>query len=133
MKLNKVKTKMIGNIYANTRREPRGGGVTWYFSWYGDVPSLGVLFQTVTELWVSFSQVLNISRNYGCPFRGIFHNFQKYGPYFHSIYEIMSLKSTRIYGIMRTNFSGKLARPRQMIGSDTPRPREKRSYTSREL
>ena len=33
----------------------------------------------------------------------------------------MTLKSTRIYGIMGTNVSGKMARPRQMIGRDTPR------------
>ena len=73
----------------------------------------GYFFQTVTELWVSSSQVLNISR---CPFRGTFHNFQNYGPYFHAIYGIMTLESTRIYGIIGTNFSGKMARPRQMIG-----------------
>ena len=32
----------------------------------------------------------------------------------------MTLKSTRIYGIMGTNFSGKMARPCQKIGRDTP-------------
>ena len=32
----------------------------------------------------------------------------------------MTLKSTRIYGIMDTNFSGKIARPRKKIGRDTP-------------
>ena len=34
----------------------------------------------------------------------------------------MTLKSTRIYRIMGTKFSGKMARPRQMIGRDTPPP-----------
>ena len=36
-------------------------------------------FFNVTELWVSFSQILDISQNYGCPFQGIFHNFRNYG------------------------------------------------------
>ena len=40
----------------------------------------GYFFETVTELWVSFSQFLDISRNYGCPFQGIFDNFRNYGP-----------------------------------------------------
>ena len=57
---------------------------------------------------------------YGCPFQDIFQIFRNYGPDFHSIYGIMTLKSTRTYGIMGTNFSGKMARPRQMIGRDTP-------------
>ena len=34
----------------------------------------------------------------------------------------MTLKSTRIYGVMGTKFSGKMARPRQMIGRDIPPP-----------
>ena len=63
----------------------------------------GVFFQTVTELWVSFSQFSDISRNYGCPFQGIFYNFRNY---FHSICGIVALKSTRIYEIMRTIFFG---------------------------
>ena len=32
----------------------------------------------------------------------------------------MALKSTRIYGIMGTNFLGKMARPRHIIGWVTP-------------
>ena len=100
-----------------------GGGKLSTFHGTGTCHFLGVLFQTVTELWVSFSQFVDISRNYGCPFQGIFHNFRNYGPDFDSIYGIMTLKSTRIYGIMGTNFSGKMARPRQMIGRDTPPPR----------
>ena len=36
----------------------------------------------------------------------------------------MTIKSTRSYGIMGTKFSGKMARPRQMIGRDTPPPPE---------
>ena len=71
----------------------------------------GYLFETVTELSVAFSQFLDISRNYGCPFQEIFRNFRNYGPDFHSIYGIMTLKCTRIYGIMGINFSGKMARP----------------------
>ena len=73
-------------------------------------------WQTVTELWVSFSNFSTISRNYGCSFQESFHNFRNYGPYFHSICGIMALKSIRIYGFMGINFSGKMARPRQMIG-----------------
>ena len=52
------------------------------------------------------------------------------GPDFHSIYGIMTLKSTRIYGIMGTNFSGKMARTRQMIGRDTPAPPSPRPETA---
>ena len=37
-------------------------------------------------------------------------------PDIHSIRGIMGLKSTRIYGIMGNNFSGKMARPRHIIG-----------------
>ena len=74
------------------------------------------------ELWVAFSQFLDIKRNYGCTFQGIFHNFRNYGPDFHSMYGIMTLKSTRIYGIIGTNFSGTMARPCQIIGRDTPPP-----------
>ena len=55
-------------------------------------------------------------------FSGDFHNFRNYGPDFHLIYGIMILKFTRIYGIKGTNFSGKMARPRQMICRDTPPP-----------
>ena len=60
-----------------------GGGGGGYFSTVcgtGTCHFLGVLFQTVTELWVPFSQFLDISRNYGCPFQGIFDNFRNYGP-----------------------------------------------------
>ena len=66
---------------ANAGLYPRGGG--GYFSTVcgtGTCHFLGVLFQTVTELWVPFSQFLDISRNYGCPFQGIFDNFRNYGP-----------------------------------------------------
>ena len=52
----------------------------------------------------------------GCPFHGIFHNFRNYGPDIYSIYGIMALKSTGIYGIMGTDFSSKVARCRHMIG-----------------
>ena len=69
--------------------------------------SIFTIFGHLTELWVSFSV--------------IFRNFRNYGPDFHSNYGIMTLKSTRIYGIMGTDFSGKMARPRQKIGRDTPR------------
>ena len=58
------------------------------------------------------SQFLETSRNYGCPCQGIIHNFQNYGPGFHSICISMALKSTRIYGIMSTDVSGKMAHPR---------------------
>ena len=49
-----------GTLLSPSLSSSGGGGVTKYFSWYGDVPFLGVLFQTVTELWVSFSQFLDI-------------------------------------------------------------------------
>ena len=62
------------------------------------------------------SQFFDILRDYGCPFPGIFHNLRNYGPDIYSICGIMALKSTRIYGIMGTNFSGKMARPHHIIG-----------------
>ena len=74
-----------------------------------------------------FFTIFRYLRNYGCPFQGIIHNFRNHGPDLHSIYGIMTLKSTIIYGIMSTNFSGKMARPRQMIGRDTPPPPEFKS------
>ena len=70
--------------------------------------SIFTIFRHLTELWVSFS--------------GDFHNFQNYGPDFHSIYGIITLKSTRIYGIMGANFSGKIARPCQKIGEKSIPP-----------
>ena len=70
--------------------------------------SIFTIFGHLTELWVSFS--------------GIFRNFWNYGPDFHSNYRIMTLKFTRIYGIMGTNFSRKMARLRQQIYRDTPPP-----------
>ena len=76
----------------------------------------GTFFETITELWVSFLQFFDISRNYGCPFQGIFHNLRNYGLDIYSIGGIMALKSTRIYGIMGINFSGKMARPHHKIG-----------------
>ena len=57
----------------------------------------GYFFQAVSE-FISFSQFLD----------------------FHSIYGTAAPKFTRIYGIMGTSFSGKMARPRPMIGRDTP-------------
>ena len=93
-----------------------GGGYLSTVRGTGTCNFLGVLCQTITELWVSYLQFFDISRNYGCPFQGIFHNFRNYGPDTYSSCGIMALKSTRIYGIMGTNFSGKMARPRHIIG-----------------
>ena len=105
------------NIYS-------GGGYLSTVHGTGTCHFLGVLFQTITELWVSFSQCFDISRNYGCPFQWIFHNFRNYGPDIYSICEIMALKSTRIHGIMGTDFLSKMARPRHIIGRVTPPPPE---------
>ena len=99
-----------------------GGGYLSTVRGTGTCHFLGVLFQTITELWVSFSQFFDISRNYGCPFQWIFHNFRNYGPDIYSICEIMALKSTRIHGIMGTDFLSKMARPRHVIGRVTPPP-----------
>ena len=55
-------------------------------------------------------------------FQGIFHNFWNYGPDTCSICGIMALKSTRIHGIMGTEFLGKMARPGHIIGRVTPPP-----------
>ena len=67
---------------------------------YGIMGIIFTISRHLTELW---------GGEY--PFQGTFHNFQNYGPDFHSICGIMALKSTRIYGIMGTIFSGKMARP----------------------
>ena len=85
----------------------------------------GYFFQTISELWVSFSQSFDISRNDGCPFQGILHNFRNYGPDIYSICGFVALKSTRIYGIMGTNFSAKMARPpsHNMLSYPPPPPK----------
>ena len=93
-----------------------GGGTLVLFVVRGRAIFKGYFFQTITELWVSFSQFFDISRNYGCLFQEIFHNFRNYGPDIYSIFGISALKSTTIYGIMGTNFLGKMARPRCIIG-----------------
>ena len=67
------------------------------------------------ESWVSISQFLDISRNYGCPFQGIF-DIPELWPIHSFDCRIMALKSTRIYGIVGTDFAGKMASPRHMIG-----------------
>ena len=77
---------------------------------------LGVLFSSHYGIMGIIFTFFLISRNYGCPFQGIFHNFRNNGPDIYSISRIMVLKSTRIYGIMGTNFSGEMARPRHIIG-----------------
>ena len=98
--------------------ETRGGGGRYLSTVRatGTCHFYGYFFHIITELWVSFSQFFEISRNYGCPFQGIFHNFPNYAPDTNSICEIMALKSTRIYGIMGTDSLGKMARPRHIIG-----------------
>ena len=93
-----------------------GGGTLILFVVRGRAIIRGTFFQTITELWVSFSQFFDISRNHGCPFQGIFHNFRNHGPDVYSICGIMALKSCRIYGFMGTNFSGKMGRRRHIIG-----------------
>ena len=95
-----------------------GGGTLILFVVRGRAIFRGTFFQTIPELWVSFSQFLTFHgiMGVGCPFQGIFHNFRNYGPDIYSICGIMALKSTRIYGIMGTNFSGKMAPPRHIIG-----------------
>ena len=75
---------------------------------YGIMSIYFTIYRHLTELWV--------------PFSGDFLDFPELWPRFSFDYGIMTLKSTRIYGIMGTNFSGKTARPRQMIGRDTPLP-----------
>ena len=92
------------------------GGTLVLFVVRGRAIFRGTFFQTVTELWVSFSHFLDISRNYGRSFQGIFHNLRKYGPDIYSICGIMALKPTRINGIMGTKFSGKMARSHHIIG-----------------
>ena len=97
-------------------KNSRGGGILVLFVVRGRAIFQGYFFQTITEFWVSFSQFFDISRNYGCPFQGIFHNFRNYGPDTYSICGIMALESTRIHGIMCTDFLGEMARPRHIIG-----------------
>ena len=79
------------------------------------MPFLGVLFSNHYGIMGIIFTIFHISRNNGCPFQGIFHNLRNYGPDIYSICGIMALKSTRIYGIMGTNFSGKMARPHHII------------------
>ena len=93
-----------------------GGGYLRTVRGMGTCHFRGTFFKALAELWISFSQFFDISRNYVCPFQGIFHNFRNYGPDICSICGTLALKSTRIYGIMGTNFSGKMARPRHIIG-----------------
>ena len=113
-------------IVISAKRPRGGGGTSVHFAVQGNT-IFKVLFQTVTELWVSLSQIFGILLNYECPFQGIFHDFQNYGSDFGSICRIMPLKSTRIYGIMGTNFSGKMAGPRQMMGCNIPPPPERKT------
>ena len=108
--------RRIFHRFQNLPASCDSGGTLVLFVVRGRAIFWGYFFQTITELWVSFSQFFYISRNYGCPFQGIIHNFRNYGPDIYSICGIMALKSTRIYGIMGINFSGKMARPRHIIG-----------------
>ena len=130
---------IIGNKRCIVARGGSGGGYLSTARGTGTCHFLGVHFLTITELWVSFSQFFDISRNYGCPFQGLFNNFRNYGPDTYSICGIMALKSTRIHGIMGTDFLGKMARPRHIIGRVTPRASdeqkssniEKRSFSTK--
>ena len=58
--------------------------------WYRDLPFSKGTFQTVTELWESFSQFSDFSRTYVYPFQEILDNFRNYGSDFHSISTIMA-------------------------------------------
>ena len=103
--------------WSETRIHARGGGgILVLFVVRGRAIFRGTFFQTITELWVSFQQFFDISRNYGCPFQEIFHNCRNFGPDIYSICGIMALTSTRIYGIMGADFLDKMARPRRIIG-----------------
>ena len=77
---------------------------------------LGVLFSNHYLIMGIIFTIFDIARNHGCPFQGIFHDFRIYAPDIHSICGIMALKFTRIYGIIGTNFSREMARPRHIIG-----------------
>ena len=90
-----------------------GGGVSWYFLWYGDVPSRNYRyhfhnFQTFNVIMGTLSRIFYDVRNYGLDV--------------HSNSGILGLTVFRIYRIIGTNLSGKMARPRQMTGRDTPPP-----------
>ena len=93
-----------------------GKGSTFVLFVVWDVPSFeGTFFKLLRNYGYNFHN-FHILRIYGCSFQGIVHNFQNYGPDFHSICVIMALKSNKIDGIKATSFSDKLARPRQIIG-----------------
>ena len=93
-----------------------GGGYLSTVHGTGTCHFLGVLFSNHYGIMGIIFTIFDISREYGCPFQRIFHNFRNYGPEIYSICGIMALKSARIYGIMSTNFSGKMARPLHIIG-----------------
>ena len=93
-----------------------GGGYLSTVRGTGTCHFLGVLFSNHYGIMGIIFTIFDISRSYGCPFQGIFHNFRNYGLDIYSICGIMALKSTRIYGIMGTNFSGEMVRPRHIIG-----------------
>ena len=103
----KTRTHVICLCRDTVPFELGGGGYLSTFDGTGTCHFQEYFFQTVMGLWVSFSQFLDIERNYGCPFQGILHHYQNYGPDFPSICGIMALKPTRIYGIMGTSFCGK--------------------------
>ena len=107
-----------------------GGGTLVLFVVRGHAIFWGYFFQTITELWVSFSQFFDISRNYGCPFQGIFHNFRNYGPDIYSICGIMALKihqNLRNYGYQFFGQNG--TSPSHNRLSYPPPPRDPNRYS----
>ena len=86
---------------------PRGRGILVLFVVRGHAIFRGTFLKPLRNHGYHFHSFFYFSRNYGCPFLGIFHHFRNYDLYVYSICEIMARKSTRIYGIMGTNFSGK--------------------------
>ena len=73
-------------------------------------------FKPLRNYGYHFHNFLTFHGTMGVLFRGFFHNFRNYGSDIYSICGILALIFSRIYGIMGTNFSGKMVRPRHIIG-----------------
>ena len=79
------------------------------FFWYGDVQFVGVLLQSVTE-FLKFCGII------GPVLENILHVYRDRRKFF-IISGVKSQKCFKIYSIMGTNLSGKMARPSITSGS----------------
>ena len=92
-----------------------GGGTLVLFMVRGRAIFKGTFFKPLRNYGYHFHNFFTFHGIMGVLFRGFFIIYG-IGPHIYSICGIMALKSTRIYGIMGTNLSGKMARPHHIIG-----------------